>query len=51
MNLSPRKQVFVDKASEMFGAGAILSKTSNQGSRCCGILVYLHHLGFVNLVR
>ena len=27
MNLSPRKQLFVDTASEMFGNGAILSKT------------------------
>ena len=26
MNLSPRKQLFVDTASEMFGNGAILSK-------------------------
>ena len=30
MNLSPRKQVFVDKASEMFGAGAILSKAQTK---------------------
>ena len=26
MNLSPRKQLFVDTASEMFGNGAVLSK-------------------------
>ena len=26
MNLSPRKQLFVDTASEMFGNGAIISK-------------------------
>ena len=26
MNLSPRKQLFVDTASKMFGNGAVLSK-------------------------
>ena len=27
MNLTPRKKLFVDAATEMFGAGAIVSKT------------------------
>ena len=30
MNLTPRKKVFVDTASEMFGAGAILTKTQTK---------------------
>ena len=30
MNLTPRKKVFVDKASEMFGAGAILTKAQTR---------------------
>ena len=30
MNLTPRKKVFVEKASEMFGAGAILTKTQTK---------------------
>ena len=30
MNLTPRKQVFVDKASEMFGVGAILTKAQTK---------------------
>ena len=27
MNLSPRKKLFVDTATEMFGAGAVLTNT------------------------
>ena len=30
MNLTPRKKVFVDTASEMYGAGAILTKTQTK---------------------
>ena len=30
MNLTPRKKVFVDKASEMFGVGAILTKAQTK---------------------
>ena len=30
MYLSPRKQVFVDKASEMFGAGVVLTKSQSE---------------------
>ena len=30
MNLTPRKKVFVDKASEMFGAGALLTKAQTR---------------------
>ena len=29
MNLSPRKKLFVDTASEMFGGGATISKSRN----------------------
>ena len=30
MNLSPRKQLFVDTATEMFGAGATLTKANTK---------------------
>jgi len=38
MNLTPRKKVFVDKASEMFGAGAILTKAmTKEAAEAAGV--------------
>ena len=49
MNLSPRKKLFVDTATEMFGVGAVITK--QQVSKLLKKLVFLILLGLGNLVK
>jgi hypothetical protein len=49
MNLSPRKKLFVDTATEMFGDGAILTKSMTKEA-AAKAKIHIQH-GFVNHVQ